>query len=268
MISASDPVGGGRVVHERLARHQRQPPAGEGLQPALPGVPAAGPERRHGEAARVEQDLLDGDLLLAVGGEGRDVLRDRPGEVEHPLADELPGGRADQRLGAVKGTNRVAGAAPKVSSRTTSPSRPMATWTAGSRPSSTSRRARASRPDPFAVRLRRDGPHVGLLGHRVAVGPERRAAAWVRTKPPEGGRARVGRPRRLGNDGAGRGAGRAAELPDRHPRQRVALSPGWRCPTYHPGRPAVSQPAGTSDLAAVAVGRPTPAPAWKLPAMP
>ena len=93
------PVAGGRVVHERLARLEREPPAGERLPAALAGVPPVRAERRAREPAGVGEHLLDGHDVLAVGGELGQVGGRRRVHVDVALVDQPPDRPGHQRLG-------------------------------------------------------------------------------------------------------------------------------------------------------------------------
>ena len=81
-----DPVGGRGVVLERCAGLPVEAPARERLEAGVAGAPVGEGEGRVGEARGVEQDLLDGDRLLAVGGELGDAVADALVEPQRPSA--------------------------------------------------------------------------------------------------------------------------------------------------------------------------------------
>src|SRR3712207_7628141 len=63
------------VVLEPAARLPVQPPPGERCTTALARPPVLRPHRRQRDAGRMEEELLDGDDVLAVGPERGQVLR-------------------------------------------------------------------------------------------------------------------------------------------------------------------------------------------------
>ena len=101
------PVGGRRVVLEAGARLPVEPPGAEPLEALLPAHGGGDVERCAGEAALVDQELLDGDRSLPVVAPPVDDVGHRLIEREHPVGQLEPHRAGDERLRA--GEDDVAG---------------------------------------------------------------------------------------------------------------------------------------------------------------
>ncbi len=92
------------------ARFIGQPPLGEGREAFLAVEHRRVSQRREREPAHVRDDLFDGDGILSVRAEFRNVGGDGPRRVEQPVGDELPQHTGDDgpagRLQDVTGRRR------------------------------------------------------------------------------------------------------------------------------------------------------------------
>lgn len=87
------------VLRAGLRKARSPPQRAKASLAAFARGPLRGAERRLGEATDVEQRLLHGDDVLAVGGELGDVVGDAILEPDEALIEQLPGCNGDDALG-------------------------------------------------------------------------------------------------------------------------------------------------------------------------
>src|SRR5712692_2611955 len=96
------PEARGRMIFELAADRPFEPPLRKPFQALALVGPLVLRIGRVRKARNVEQHLLDSDVLLTVGGELGDDLRDPLARLQFAFADQDPRGRRHDRLGARK----------------------------------------------------------------------------------------------------------------------------------------------------------------------